>query len=381
MSSVAGPEQTDVAHRILLVSVRGLHMDVSRCLAYEFEDAITAMDDVFLFAPTQVDRSNTLINKMLKTIGPWTGTDMRLRPRAVPSIAIPECGFELTLVVVQTVRDLRDLMRVHGWQGASPKSICLVEELWVENMTSKDIALLGQFDRIILNCRHSVSPLGARIGKPVSYLPPSVDMQRFCPKDVDSLRPIDAFSMGRRSAQNHQLLIERSRSQDFFYLYDTARFASVLDPAEHRELLAKTIQRAKWFPVNRAKIDEPGLTTTQAEIGFRYFEGAAGGAVMIGERPNAPSFTECFGWKDSVIAPEPGQSILDVIDLLSAEPDRVANIRRRNVAHSLRRHDSSDRYRKILELAELALPPGLKQRADALHVRADALEGEASMPL
>lgn len=373
MSSALGSEQTTVDPRLLLVSVRGLHADVSRCLTYEFEDAITAMDEVFLFAPGLVDRSTKLLNKVLKTVGPWTGTDLGLRSLPVPHVAAPSSDFELTLVVVQTAPDLRDLEQVGGWRGVSPKTVCLVEELWVENVTGKDIARLEQFDQIILNCRHAVEPLGARIDTPVTYLPPSVDMLRFSPQDLDSPRPIDVFSMGRRPPQNHQLLLERSRTEDFFYLYDTARFAGVLDPAEHRELLANTIRRTKWFPVNRAKVDEPGLTTRQAEVGFRYFEGAAAGAVMIGERPDAPAFEECFGWTDSVIAPGPGESILDVIDTLVADPDRAASIRRQNVAQSLRRHDSSDRYQSILDLVGLEPSARHRQRIEVLQARAAAL--------
>ncbi len=355
--------------RILLVSVRGLHPDVSRCLTYEFEDAITVMDHVHLFAPGAIDRSASLLNKVLKTVGPWTGTELRRCPQPVRHLAIPPADYQLTLVVVQTAPDLRELIRVRGWQEIAPRSICLVEELWVEDITSRDLDLLERFDQVILNCRHAVQPLSERIKTPVTYLPPSVDMSRFCPADADQPRPIDVFSMGRRPQHNHQLLLERSRNTDFFYLYDTARFASVLDPSEHRELLANTIQRTKWFPVNRAKVDEPGLTSHQPEVGFRYFEGAAAGAVMIGERPDAPAFAECFGWEDSVVTPDPDESILDVIDRLEADPQRTSRIRHRNVAESLLRHDSSDRFAKILDLAGLTPTSLLTQRLDTLKSR------------
>ena len=381
MSGDPGSAPPATTPRILLVSTRGLHPDVSRCLTFEFEDAIISMDDVDLVAPTWADRSRTLTSKVLKTVGPWVGVNAQLVPRATESVAYEPRAYDLSLVVVQTVRDLRAFAHLESWRGTSKTSICLVEELWVKNITSADIALLNRFDQVILNCHHSVEPLADRIRVPVAYLPPSVDMLRFCPEDLERARPIDAFSLGRRSSQAHRLLLERSRSSDFFYLYDSTRFAGVLDPAEHRELLAQKIHRAKWFPVSRAKVDEPGLTTTQAEIGFRYFEGAAGGAVMLGERPQSPSFAECFGWDDAVIAPAPGESILDVIDALSEDPDRVKAIRRRNVVESLRRHDSSARYLEILKLARVTPSQCLEDRREALLDRARKLESNASIPL
>ena len=379
MISSLGSAQTPTSPRILLVSARGLRTEVSRCLTFEFEDAITRIDRVHLFAPGLVDRRAGLFNKVLKTIGPWTGTDLRLRPLPVRRVEVSAADFELTLVVVQTVRDLRDLMRIRGWRGVSPKTVCLVEELWVERMTKEDVSLLGEFDHVILSCHHSTKPLSERIQTPVTYLPPSVDMLRFSPADLDKPRPIDVYSMGRRLALDHQLLMQRSRDQDFYYVYDSACFTDVQNPAEHRELLANTIQRTKWFPVNRAKVTEPCLSAKQPELGFRYFEGAAAGTVMIGERPSTPAFEECFGWTDSVITPTAGESILDVIDMLEADPARAANIRRRNVAHSLRRHDSSDRFRDILRIAGLEASAQLEERVELLRARAASLDADVSV--
>ena len=381
MKSDPGSNQSVATPRILLLSTRGLSPDVSRCLAFEFEDAIQNMDSVDLLAPTWASRSDSLASKALKTIGPWVGINAQMRPRMVGPDAVSGRQYDLALAIVQTVRDLRKMTRLQSWRDTSPTSVCLVEEFWVENITNKDVALLEQFDHVILNCRHAVAPLNDRIRASVTYLPPSVDMLRFCPKDLSRSRPIDAFSMGRRRTPNHHLLLSRARTGDFFYLYDSARFNGVIDPSEHRELLAEKIQRSKWFPVSRAKVDEPGLTTTQAEIGFRYFEGAAGGAVMIGEQPQTPSFAECFGWEDAVISPVGDETILDVIDALTKDPDRVARIRRRNVVESLRRHDSSARYAEILKVAGVTPSAALLARQTALRERANALDSGASVAL
>ena len=56
-----------------------------------------------------------------------------------------------------------------------------------------------------------------------------------------------------------------------------------LDYRQHRELFANMAKRSRYFLVSPAKIDRTDETRGQVEIGHRYFEGAAAGAVMIGQ--------------------------------------------------------------------------------------------------
>jgi hypothetical protein len=90
------------------------------------------------------------------------------------------------------------------------------------------------------------------------------------------------------------------------------------------------------------------------ELGYRYFEGAAAGTVMIGQAPDCQSFRELFGWTDSVIPVSvDGSDVEQVLKAFSAEPERLVEISRRNAAEALLRHDWSYRWKQILTIAGL----------------------------
>jgi len=91
-----------------------------------------------------------------------------------------------------------------------------------------------------------------------------------------------------------------SRETGLFYLHDTIAGGQAINAKEHRALFAKVAKRSRYFIVNPGKIDEPHLTGNQSELGNRYFEGAASGAIMVGERPNNEVFEKLFDWPEAV---------------------------------------------------------------------------------
>jgi hypothetical protein len=55
-------------------------------------------------------------------------------------------------------------------------------------------------------------------------------------------------------------------------------------------------------------MDETDHTQGQAEIGYRYYEGAAAGAVMIGDGSDFDAYAELFGWPEAVIEIQPDET-------------------------------------------------------------------------
>ena len=104
----------------------------------------------------------------------------------------------------------------------------------------------------------------------------------------------------------------------------------------------------------------------------RFFEGAAAGAIMIGEPPRSGKYLELFDWPDAVVrtpfdAPHIGETIAE----LEADPERCVRIRRNNMVNALLRHDCAHRYHQILNDAGIAAPPGLLSRERRLRELAD----------
>src|SRR5262249_17268751 len=150
-----------------------------------------------------------------------------------------------------------------------------------------------------------------------------------------------------------------------FYLHDTfpASDMQPYDHRAHRNVFANIAKRSQYFMVAPGKVNVPTETVGQVEIGFRYYEGSAAGAVMIGQVPDCRSFRERFDWPDAVIEIKPdGSDVVARLAELSAQPERLRAIGRRNAAEALRRHDWVYRWKQILETAGVAPSPGMIAR-------------------
>jgi hypothetical protein len=177
--------------------------------------------------------------------------------------------------------------------------------------------------------------------------------------------------VGRRWEGVHRALLGASSEQKLFYIYDSGRDMArmqVFNHAQHRDLVASLAKRSKYFMVSPGKMDSPSETRGQVEIGYRYFEGAAAGAVMIGQVADCRLFGELFPWPDAVIEIKPdGSDVLDVISHLESDPARAEAIGRRNAAESLVRHDWAHRWTQIFEIAGIEASPGMTARAEHLR--------------
>jgi hypothetical protein len=333
--------------RVLLYSQRRLAPLISRCLSYEFEDVICQVDAVDLVAPTyrhpgvEFVQPFEFLQLVLNRVGQKTAAVHGLNPGIRP-LGLDR-DYELFFMVCQFVTDLPTLNALKGWRQRARIAACWIEEIWARDIPRmrSQMRLLRQFDVIFTNCRGSVEGLAEATGRPCHYVAPAVDCLRFFPGAPAPERVIDVYAMGRRHPDTHRALLDWARSEGRFYLHDTFRGnLPVQDPAEHRDMLANLIKRARYFVANKAKVTVPGETEGQQEVGFRFFEGAAAGAVMIGDPPDVEAFRQNFDWPDAVVhlpygSTEAGRLVAE----LEAEPNRLIRIRRDNVLNALRRHD------------------------------------------
>ena len=80
-------------------------------------------------------------------------------------------------------------------------------------------------------------------------------------------------------------------------------------------MFANMAKRSRYFIVSPGKFDKPEETGGQIEFGYRYFEAAAPGTIMIGMRAaNNKEFDKIFNWEDAVIeVPFTSDAIVDTI--------------------------------------------------------------------
>jgi len=235
--------------------------------------------------------------------------------------------------------------------------------------TQSCMEVLSQFDHVLFMFDTS-APFQERIGGRGSYFPAGIDAIRFCPYPNPPRRSIDVMSIGRKSEETHQALLKLSRDKGLFYVYDTIDDLHAYNLDEHRSLIANMAKRSRYFMVNPGKIDSPEETGGQSEFGYRYFEGAAPGALMIGERPSNREFERIFHWPDAVFrVPFGSQDVGAILDDLDQQPERQARARKRNMVECLRHHDWLHRWEAVLDragLAPLAAAQERKQRLDEL---------------
>jgi hypothetical protein len=226
-----------------------------------------------------------------------------------------------------------------------------------------------------------VADVGRISGRPCSYLPLAADVLRFAPVSGEAPRPIDVCNIGRRSPVTHAALLELAKQRSIFYFYDTVaasgddrrqRTFRVDEPAEHRLLLASLLQRSRYYIANRARVNEPEFTQGRDEISGRFYEGAAAGAVLLGEPPRSEEFQRQFDWPDA-LTPLPFDSpdVADLLADLDRDPARLAGIRRDNVRHAAARHDWAHRIRDAYQLVDLPLPEPLLVRQARLEALAN----------
>ncbi len=357
-----------------MFSQRGLKNRVSRCCGFEFEDTIRSIESVDLFAPGHSSVSG-FFEKALNRALSHTSMFKKLNP-AITGVAV-EREYDLFFAVCQFPSDLVSLNALRGWRKKCRVAVCWLEEIWANQICrwNGHLELLKQFDYVFLNCSGSVDAVANVIKQPCYFSPPGVDCITFCPYPHEPDRSIDVCNIGRRSSVAHKALLQLAELGKIFYVYDTVSLRGVLDPSQHRSLLANFVKRSRYFLAHPAKANRQNETSGQEEVGFRFFEGAAGGAVLIGEPPQGKVFGQCFDWPDAVIPiPYDCAHIADVLDELDRQPERLAEIRRNNIVNSLQRHDWVYRWAMILKAV------GLEETLE-MHARRKRLNDLADIPL
>jgi hypothetical protein len=155
------------------------------------------------------------------------------------------------------------------------------------------------------------------------------------------------------------------------------RTFSVSDASEHRLLLASVLQRSRYYIANRSRVNEPEFTQGRDEISARFYEGAAAGALMIGEPPRTEEFDRQFDWPDAVIRlPFDSPDVAEILADIDKDEERVLRIRRDNLKNAALRHDWVHRLRIVFETLGLSPTPAMVAREKRLEgLAVDAQKG------
>jgi len=353
--------------RILLHSQRNIFPPFHyRIGLVEFEDIVREIDSVDLIAPKSTSRFHRYGNRIASKI--TCDFNMAVNP-GIPLFEV-EKSYDLFLAVTQFPKDLLHLNYVKGWKENCKVSICWLNEFWISKIYKYRyfLKILNKFNYVILTQKSSLEKVQEKISGQCHYMPLGIDAILFCPSPNPPQRVVDVYSIGRRSEDTHQALLEMSRKSDMFYIYDTIMGEQVKNPFEHRQLFTNMTKRSRYFIVNPGKIDTPDETQGQSEFGNRFFEGAAAGTIMIGQGPRNEEFEKHFNWPGSIVhLPYGSKNIGNLIKDLENDVPGSNAIRKNNIVNSLGRHDWVYRWEELLEIAGLKPAPGAHERKKRLQ--------------
>lgn len=363
--------------RILVVSSRGFNSAAASCGCYEFEDLICDFDDADLFAPVNTHDLMRKMYRLTKYIGRSDRLAAKITP--YPKEFVIEHEYDLLLIIVHNIWDLQLINSIQGWQQKCRYTACLITEIHGTELNNWRVLQepFQNFD-LVFTCTYLCNAkLSHLIDRPVIYLPGGTDALKFCPYPNPPERSIDVIALGRRSPVVHQSLLEHAQNSNFFYYFDTVKKQALeIDiPSEHRIKLISLMQRSRFSLNYFSKFNSPEVTKNSQEIGFRFFEGAAAGTIMLGLPPANEMFPQYFDWDDVVIEVDPDdRDIITTISQLDSQPEKLARIRRLNVVNSLLRHDWVYRWQKILAAFNLTPSPAMIDRQQLLGQLAQAIE-------
>ena len=358
--------------------------NVFRTGTYEAEDVLVGCDDVDVI---HLEASNVFafgnrvlgrlvyhdVSRRLVSLNPG------LRPVRLTR------DYELFMLFCPFLQDVWYANAIQGWRDQCRTSVCWIDELWADDVQHLQnwLPVLNRFDHVILGIPGSGKDLGDAIGRPCHEILSGVDTIRFSPYPNPPARVVDLYSIGRRWEGIHRSLLNLAARKEMFYIYDTLDHVAIgetRDYAQHRDLYANITKRSRFFIVAPGRMNFPQGTRGQVVVGRRYFEGLAAGAVLVGQAPNCEGFRRHFDWPHAVIEIQPdGSDAVAMISRLSAEPEMLREISRRNAEEALRRHDWVYRWKEILRIAGLKPTPAMEAREKRLGELAELARERGSV--
>lgn len=292
--------------------------------------------------------------------------------------------YDFFMFVCQFPLELTALDRIKGWRERCGQAVVYMLEGWQDRFPKQrqELRMLDQFDHVFVLNKESIPALQAYTKTPVSFLASACDTLLSVPYPDPPERSIDVLSMGRRIPQLHDAMARLSASDHrFFYVHDTSKGGAVTSWPQHRLQMANMIKRAKYFIAYDFSVDTAGVFKNMKKnaLATRYFEGAAGGAVLLGSAQTCPEFSEYLDWDDAVIElPPDTRDVQGFLADLNAQTERIAHIRTTNMSRCLRRHDWAHRWDQILQTMGLTRSDGLQRRLDWLASLSTLVEQPAA---
>lgn len=362
-----------------IISFRNLKNQRSRALMFEREDFLSKHFSVDIIAPRAEDLPSAISRRIYHRLSPISPKISQFMTKNLKTVLK---AYDLLVLHCMSFGDL-DTFRDYILSASSTKIVCSFDELWPHNIDRQvyERNLLNQCFAVVTACYHAAQHLKTNYDyNNVHYLQPSVDtIACYAANRASVNRVIDLYYMGRRIENRHAKFMQWSQQSGVFYFYDTAGNVPMIDHQQHRRRYLDILNRTKLFVVSPGKIINPDAKQLPEEIGYRYFEAAACGAIMIGDLPNSPVFKNTFNYRDAVI-PIPADNDLSCFLDEFANPKifDFARIRTSGYLNMLTYHDHVHWWNNLLHYTGFPYDNRANQRIEQLNILIGKLRNKSS---
>jgi len=375
------------APRTGVFTVRNSLYGVSRCPGLEFEDIIVEeLEPGAVFVEPMQDASGQLglkTNRWLKRRGVPVGDfAFGAKTRSMGQ------DLDLFFAAPAVSSDLLALSTLHDWRKRSKVAVCYLQELWISEF-DRQLAgvadILRQFDHVFVGLYHTAEALSRKLGIKVEYMPLGIDAEMWNPYiGTPKPRDIDVCAIGNMDPGTHEALWNWAEDTGRYYSFTTTGGARLsVSHRIHRQNLAQTLKRSKFFFTFMAKRVVTSQRSAQEEFGPRYYEGAGAGAIQIGDAVKTnPAYLEHMDWEGAVIeVPYASADMPALLEDIEKNADWLEEVRRRNVANCLTRHDHLNRWDMVMKAAGFEATPTAEARRARLQEQAANLESPQAVPI
>lgn len=168
-------------------------------------------------------------------------------------------------------------------------------------------------------------------GLDVRWLPFAANTATFRDRGLE--RDVFAYWMGRRSKPLHEALERYCRERSLVYRVD--RLGG--------EELGRMVSRSRYFVVTPRDLDDPGLTGGYSPLAFRYFEGLAAGARLLGVAPRSGELERLLPADALLRVPADGVGLAEALDRDVAGEAAARAATERAQRHVIAHHAWQDR--------------------------------------
>lgn len=224
------------------------------------------------------------------------------------------------------------------------------------------------YDSITVTAHDDLAFPSKKFGTQVHHLYQGTDALQWAPRQTFG-REIDIMSFGRTPASYQSALTQAFHRMDSPHLYLHSPLGNLSGPSvqSERAMLFKLLHRTRVSLAFHLLLEPQGSRPRSMMVTSRWLESLLSGCIVAGRKPVSRMADEMLDWEGSTIelSQQPSEAVHELQQILRNE-DALAHQRRRNIFHTLERHDWRHRIGVLCRLNSWVVPQTLTDELEQL---------------